>query len=96
MHGLKANEYREKIHCQVRNQLNAIALILEAIEEHSGSNWNNVLVKTNVYISIALLRALEQISIHSNAMKFKKQSYQFKWVFCGALLGLFFAARKVM
>lgn len=96
MHGLKASEYQEKIHCQVRNQLNAIALILEAIEEHSGANWNNILVKPNAYISIVLLRALEQISEHSNAMKFKKQSYQFKWLFCGAILGLFFAARKMM
>lgn len=96
MHGLKASEYQEKIHCQVRNQLTAIALIQEAIEEHFGSNWNNILVKPNAHISIVLLRALEQLSEHSNAMEFKKQSYQFKWLFCGAILGLFFAARKMI
>lgn len=97
MNGLKAHEYQEKIHCHVRNQLNAIALILEAIEEHSGSNWNNILVKPNVYISVAILRALEEISAHSTAMKFKKSNHQFKWIFGGVILGLFaFAAKKML
>lgn len=89
--GMKANDYQEKIYCQVRNQLNAIALILEAVEQHTDSQRNNILVKPNVYISMILVRALENVSTNS-----KKQINHFTWICCGAALAFFFAARKMM
>lgn len=101
MSGLDANSYQKKIYCHVQNQLNAIALILEAVDQHTGPDWNNILVKPNVHISTVLLRALEKLSENSFAMRMTKRSNQFKWICGGAILGLamvplLFAARKLM
>lgn len=96
MSGLKAADYQEKIHCQVQNQLSAIAIVLEAIEQSTDADWNNILVKPNAYISIMILRALGQISERSNAIQMKKRSNVCKWICGGAVLALFCAAKKMM
>lgn len=96
MSGLKAADYQEKIYRQAKNQLSAIAIVLEAVEQSIDSNWNNILVKPNAYISMVILRALEQISIQSNAIQMKKRSNVGKWIFGGAILAIFCAAKKMM
>lgn len=75
---MPANDYQEKIYCHIQNQLNAIAIILEAVQQHSGSDWDNILVKPNTYISTVLLQMLKNISENTYVMRMMKQNIPFK------------------
>lgn len=92
---MPANDFQEKIYCHIQNQLNAIAIILEAVEQHSDSDWDNILVKPDTYISTVLLRMLNNISENTYTMRMMKQNNPFKWICYVGIPALFFA-RKML
>lgn len=93
---LNPGDYHEEIYNQVLNQLNAVALVLETIELHAGTNWYNTLVTPNAYISTVLLTILKHFSKKTSAIQLRKKSNKFQWLCCGAFIVFFVAAKKIL